>query len=173
MKRPYQGDITDKVTIFTGLDIEKTPAQGMTTMFVVGMQDQTEVAVKAITAWNNDRVEHVYLGANMSFVPDPYWRKCIDNLLYQGYWVTLDFDVKYMDDVIAMNIQHNKFIPMASVKMPNIKSLNYNACVKIDDRDFDATNPGVWVHRVHDLMSQDTFNDWSLYKNDTVIKKGN
>jgi len=65
--------------------------------------------------------------------------------------------------------EYNRFIPMISVKMPYIDLLGYNACVKIDDKDFDSTNPGVWVHKVHDLKTRDTFTDWSKYTTDTVI----
>jgi len=53
--------------------------------------------------------------------------------------------------------------------MPYIDLLGYNACVKIDDKDFDSTNPGVWVHKVHDLKTRDTFTDWSKYTTDEII----
>ena len=35
---------------------------------------------------------------------------------------------------------------MISVLLPYIdQQWNYNACIKIDDKDFKASNPGVWV----------------------------
>ena len=60
---------------------------------------------------------------------------------------------------------------MISVKLPYESLLNYNACLKIDDKDFRASNPGVWVHRVHDLKDPDKFTDWSKYTNDEVINE--
>ena len=42
--------------------------------------------------------------------------------------------------------------------------------LKIDDKDFKATNPGVWTHSLHDLMDRETFTDWTKYQLDKVIK---
>ena len=44
--------------------------------------------------------------------------------------------------------------------------LNYNACIKIDDADFDHSNAGVWIHQVHDLLDRDKFTDWTKYNDD-------
>jgi len=41
--------------------------------------------------------------------------------------------------------------------------------LKIDDVDFDATNPGVWTHSLHSLMSRDTFTSWDQYSKDQTI----
>ena len=67
--------------------------------------------------------------------------------------------------------EYSNFISQISVKMPHIDQLNYNACIKIDDTDFKATNPGVWVHRVHDLKNTDRFTDWREYTKDKPIKE--
>ena len=58
---------------------------------------------------------------------------------------------------------------MISAKLPNISQLGYNACLKLDDKDFDATNPGVWVHQMHDLKEKAVFTDWSKYTRDEII----
>jgi hypothetical protein len=42
--------------------------------------------------------------------------------------------------------------------------------LKIDDKYFNATNPGVWTHSLHTLMDRNKFTSWSQYKNDTIIK---
>ena len=42
--------------------------------------------------------------------------------------------------------------------------------VKIDDKGFAETNPGVWSHRLHDLMDANKFTDWSKYGLDKPIK---
>jgi hypothetical protein len=94
-----------------------------------------------------------------------------DALLRAGYWVTLDFDVRYTETVLEMlMVSHNKFIPVISCKIPYASQLGYNACVKIDDKDFQASNPGVWVHSLHDLQKRTKFTHWSEYSQDTIIK---
>jgi hypothetical protein len=57
---------------------------------------------------------------------------------------------------------------MISVKLPYINLFNYNATLKIDDRDFRATNAGVWCHSIHDLQNRAVFTDWSKYTKDEV-----
>ena len=59
---------------------------------------------------------------------------------------------------------------MISVKLPYIALLGYNAVIKLDDRDFAATNPGVWCHELHDLMSRDRFTSWDQYSQDEITK---
>jgi hypothetical protein len=59
---------------------------------------------------------------------------------------------------------------MISVKLPSLQLLGYNATIKLDDKDFAATNPGVWCHQLHDLKDRKVFTDWSKYTKDEVIK---
>ena len=59
---------------------------------------------------------------------------------------------------------------MISVKLPNVNRLNYNACIKIDDKDFRASNPGVWVSYVQEHLKRDKFTDWDKYTSDQPIK---
>jgi hypothetical protein len=42
--------------------------------------------------------------------------------------------------------------------------------LKIDDKDFKATNPGVWCHNLHDLLDRQKFTDWAKYGLDKVIE---
>jgi hypothetical protein len=58
---------------------------------------------------------------------------------------------------------------MISVKIPYLTQLNYNATIKIDDKGFEATNPGVWTHQLHDLMKREKFTDWDQYKDDAIL----
>jgi hypothetical protein len=64
----------------------------------------------------------------------------------------------------------DNFIPQIRVPIPYIKLWNYNTMLKIDDKDFKATNPGVWSHSLHSLLDRKNFTDWSQYKNDEIIK---
>ena len=58
---------------------------------------------------------------------------------------------------------------MISVKLPYIQQLGYNAIIKLDDKDFKASNPGVWCHSLHDLMDREKFTDWSKYSLDKPL----
>jgi hypothetical protein len=176
MEREYAVGTKDDVTMFIGTEIEHTPAYGMETLFVVGIQDPDEI----VQTTRHKFVNHVYLGANQSFEIDVEedlneqledWDAMINALIEADLWITLDFDVKYHTIVLESGYsEYDRFIPMISVKLPYINQLGYNACVKIDDTDFRKTNHGVWVHRVHDLQDTSKFTDWSKYTQDKVIK---
>jgi len=174
MKRAYdQGDNLENVQYFVGTEVEHTPQYGKKTLFVVGINDPEEIMWRA----NEKGCKHIYLGANMSFNVtenvhtqwEP-WEQMAFPLLKEGYWVTLDIDSSQVEGLLESGlVEYNRFIPMISVKLPYIEQLGYNACLKIDDKDFDASNPGVWVHKVHDLKTRDTFTDWSKYTTDEII----
>jgi hypothetical protein len=167
MKRDYDSGVTSEgVNFFVGTEVEHTPQFGKKTLFVVGVQNFEEIVEHADKAG----VDHIYLGANMSWSKDESWDEMVFPLLKDGYWVTLDFPVQDIEWVLECGYtEYNRFIPMISVKMPYIDLLGYNACLKVDDKDFDATNPGVWVHRVHDLKDKSKFTDWSKYTTDEII----
>lgn len=170
MNRDYATGTAEDIVFFTGKEIEHTPAYGMETLFVTGVQNPAEVIVLA----KQNKVEHIYFGANQSFKPKSVdelkqWEMMIVSLLKLGYWCTLDFDCKYAEDILetALN-EHRKFISMISVKLPYLTQFNYNATLKLDDKDFEATNPGVWTHRLHTLLDTKVFTDWDQYKDDEI-----
>jgi hypothetical protein len=92
--------------------------------------------------------------------------------LMQAYWCTLDLDVSCVEGLLESGFTENhNFIPMISVKLPYIQQLGYNATIKLDDKDFAATNPGVWCHSVHNLMKRDgSFTDWHKYTKDEIVR---
>lgn len=165
----------ESANMFVGIEVEHTPAYGMKTLFVVGVQP-IEDLVQALDTW--PQLEHVYFGANQSF-PNPHvnnaeewnkWETMIGACLMRGYLCTLDLDVSAVEGLAESSLcEHHLFIPMISVKLPYINLLNYNATLKIDDKDFQATNPGVWCHSVHDLKNRAVFTSWSKYSQDEVI----
>ena len=174
MNRDYDDGVKDDVVYFTGYEVEHTPVHGEHTLFVVGPQDPAEVIAKA----KKEAVEHIYLGANQSFNIDGgtsrQWDGLVQELCQAGFWVTLDYDVRYHEYVLEAGYnEQNKFISMISVKLPYIDQLNYNACVKIDDKDFKASNAGVWVHYARDLQPRDKFTSWGKYENDSPISIDN
>ena len=175
MKRNYSTGIETSIEFFIGIEIEKTPAYGMKTLFVVGVHDDQIITTMA---QNND-CTHIYFGANQSFktngVNDAQnwrmWEDMIYVCLEQGYWCTLDLDVSEVEGLLESGlVEKQQFIPQISVKLPYLQQLGYNATIKIDDKDFKATNPGVWCHNLHDLLGRDRFTSWDQYGKDEIIK---
>ena len=163
----------EEVDLFVGTEVEQSPAYGLTTLFVVGVQDTDDINYFA----ELHGCEHIYFGANHSFqiaqAEDwKSWYMMITNLLERGWLCTLDLDVSEVESLLGSGLcEHHKFIPMISVKLPYANQLNYNATLKIDDKDFNLTNPGVWCHSLHELTRRDTFTDWSKYSQDTKITR--
>lgn len=166
----------DAVDFFVGKEVEHTPAYGMTTLFVVGLQS-AEMIERHIEN-NPFGIEHIYFGANQSFehldVNDGYnwmrWESMIGYWLRRGYMCTLDLPVSSVEGLLEAGLcEHSSFIPMISVKLPYINQLGYNATLKLDDIDFDKSNPGVWCHSVHDLKNREVFTPWSKYTKDEVL----
>jgi hypothetical protein len=65
--------------------------------------------------------------------------------------------------------EYRNFVPQIRISVPYIRLWNYNTMIKIDDNDFDATNPGVWTHSLHTLMNREAFTDWSAYEKDQTL----
>ena len=175
MKRNYESGVADSITFFTGIEIEKTPAYGMKTLFVVGVHDDQIITTMA----KNNNCTHIYFGANQSFKTDGVndaqnwrmWEDMIYVCLEEGYWCTLDLDVSEVEGLLESGlVEKCQFIPQISVKLPYLQQLGYNATIKIDDKDFKATNSGVWCHNLHDLLGRDKFTSWDQYGKDEIIK---
>jgi len=160
------------VTYFIGTEVENTIMKGQKTLFVVGVQPVEDVVKIAL----KHNITHCYLGTSQSFHPqNPYewdsWAEMIKGLLLKDYWVTVDFDVQYareFHDQVDWSIYH-KFIPMISVKIPNISRYNYHTTLKIDDNTWGDTNPGVWCHPLNELMTRDVYTDWKDYVGDEPV----
>ncbi len=61
MKRDYKDGIASDITFFTGVEIEKTPAYGMKTLFVVGVHDPYTILdiVKESRSYT-DQSKHIF-----------------------------------------------------------------------------------------------------------------
>ena len=159
----------DDVDFFTGIEVERTPAFGKQTLFVVGVQSVNDIAEHL------QGCEHIFFGANHSFHPDnnlewARWEGMIGHFLERGYMCSLDIPVKCVEDFNESGLcEYRNFVPQIRISIPYIKLWNYNTMIKIDDSDFDATNPGVWTHSLHSLMSRRTFTDWDQYNKDTPV----
>ena len=164
----------ESADFFYGREVEHTPAFSMDTLFVVGYHTQEEIEQHLA----RDRaIQHIFFGANDSYQPKGYtdhtkWENVIMTFLDRGFWCSLDIPFQYVEEFHDGGLcERDRFIPIIKVPIPYVKLWNYNTCVKIDDRDFAATNPGVWVHQLHDLQARDRFTDWSEYEKDKVVGK--
>lgn len=172
MNRDYTSGSADNVTFFIGNEVEHTPAYGMRTLFVTGIQPVETIAL------NLQGCEHIFFGANHSFNPafNDYngwkaWEDMIEFFLEKGYLCSLDIPLNAVEEFHDGGLnEHSNFIPQIRVPIPYVKLWNYNTMLKIDDKDFKATNPGVWSHSLHSLMDRSKFTDWSQYKNDEIVK---
>ncbi len=185
MKRFYKDDVADNVIFFTGTEIERTPAYGMKTLFVVGVHDPYEILamVRESRSYLDEskHIKHIYFGANQSFKTNGVndvetWRPW-ENMIYvcldseYELWCTLDFDVSETEGLLESGLtEKRRFIPQISVKLPYVNQLGYNATLKIDDKGFQASNPGVWCHSLQDLIVREKFTDWDQYGKDEIIK---
>ena len=161
--------------LFVGTEVEHSPAFGQKTLFVVGVQDHDMIEAAAIA----HKCTHIYFGANQSFPTGratsqdwTQWENMIFPFLGRGYWCTLDIDVRDAEALLECGLtEHNHFIPMISVKLPYLQQLGYNATIKLDDKDFAASNPGVWCHSLHSLTKREgIFTDWSNYTKDEIVR---
>jgi hypothetical protein len=84
---------------------------------------------------------------------------------------TLDIPITLAETFLESGLtEKDNFIPQLRVPIPYIRLWNYNTMLKIDDKDFKASNPGVWCHRLHNLQDEKKFTDWSEYGLDKIIE---
>ena len=165
MQRPNH----DNVDFFLGKEVEHTPAHGMTTLFVVGLQDPETIAQHL------NGCGHIFFGANHSYNPThseehEQWETMIQFFLDRGYLCTLDIPINQAEEFNEGGLcEHDNFIPQIRISLPYIKLWNYNTMIKLDDKDFAATNPGVWCHSLHSLMDRQQFTNWYEYSEDTIL----
>lgn len=165
----------ENVAFFIGPEVEHTPAYSKKTLFVVGKQDVVEIERIA----RENRANHIFMGANHSFSIIEgdetwyYWNDTITRLLDLGYWVTLDYEAHLHVEVLKMFTpgvwQSRLFVPLLSVRIPKIQTSNPNLTIKIDDVDFNATNPGVWCLHHNQITDSNRFTDWGEYESDSVV----
>jgi len=170
----------NNAAMFFGTEVEHSPAYGMKTLFVVGVQSTEDIEKILDDPYTqvDKKIEHIYFGANQSFPTGratsqdwTRWENMIMPFIGRGYWCTLDIDVREVEGLLESSlVEYHKFIPMISVKLPYIQQLGYNATIKLDDTNFAHSNPGVWCHGVHALTKRSTFTDWSKYTKDEIVK---
>ena len=168
----------ENTEFFVGREVERTPAHGETTLFVVGLRttEAIDQALRDANLQNQPQpIRHIFFGANHSYNPHTVdeiieWEHMIAAYLDRGFLCSLDIPMSQVPDFHEGGLcEHRNFIPQIRVSIPYIGLWNYNTMLKIDDQDFAATNPGVWCHSLHDLQSRDTFTDWNQYSQDQTL----
>jgi len=171
MKREHKGAFDPEgVRFFTGKEVEHTPAYGMDTLFVIGIQPTTEITPRLQNIGT-----HIFFGADHSFDPKTRedwkeWEAMIEHYLKMGILCSLDIPLSAVEEFNEGPLnEYDNFIPQIRVPIPYIKLWNYNTMLKIDDKDFKATNPGVWTHSLHDLKDRSKFTPWDKYNSDKTV----
>jgi len=167
----------DDTHFFLGQEVERTPAHGEMTLFVIGLQSPVDIdsALQDANLQNHPQpIRHIFFGANHSYNPAVdeiiEWEQMIATYLDRGFLCSLDIPMSQVPDFHEGGLcEHRNFIPQIRVSIPYIGLWNYNTMLKIDDQDFAATNPGVWCHSLHDLQSRETFTDWTQYHQDQTL----
>lgn len=173
MNRDYDNGEADNVEFFTGKEVEHTPAYGMDTLFVVGIRPVYEISQQL--GKTTKKIKHIFFGANHSYNPtkiEEYdqWESMITCFLEKGYLCSLDIPMNQVEEFNKGGLsEYDNFIPQIRVPIPYIRLWNYNTMIKIDDKDFKATNPGVWSHSLHSLMDRKCFTDWDQYGEDHIL----
>lgn len=174
MNRPGHRD----THFFIGTEVERTPAHGERTLFVVGLrtEDAIDSALRAANVETTPgTIRHIFFGADHSYDPRDVeeieaWENIIRLFLKRGFLCSLDIPMTQVEMFHEGGLcEHRNFIPQIRISIPYIQLWNYNTMLKIDDRDFAATNPGVWCHSLHDLQSRDAFTDWNQYQQDRTL----
>ena len=162
--------------LFIGREVEKTPAYGANTLYVVGLhngEDLYEMVIKSHSYVDKTKhIDHIHFGADNSFplldINDANgwksWENMIKFNLDRGILCSLSIDSQCASGLIEGGLSdYNNFIPVILLRLPYVQLLGYNAVIKIDDAIDNKTNPGVWCHSLHELRDRKQFTDWSKY----------
>ena len=173
MDRDYKTGKSNSVGVFSGLEIEHTPAFGRQTLFLARNDlffDQILEMAESVKA------EAIYFGANRTFMHNHATQiNQMIRLLRKGYWVTIDYPHS-IHNLVKERFKeiwtHEKFIPFCSIIFPKSEE-DDNLCIKVDDTDFNKTNPGVWTMSMDHFKQSAGFTSWNDYKKDQPIEEIN
>lgn len=169
MKRQFE-DKKD-VVYYVGENVERTIAYGHRTLFL----NEYRPPQMCIDIAKDRDCTHIYIGANGTFKPKNHdeWGEydaLIEEVTAAGFFVTVEHNLTqsayFLDACYADN---NMVIPVISVEIPYISQYGNNSCIKITDKGFGETNPGVWVHSYNDITKTDAFTHWNAYKKDKAV----
>ena len=169
MQRDYTTGYKEDVKVFSGIEIEHTPAYGKQTLFLA-RNDLTFDQIISLAVASD--AEAIYFGANRTYMHSHAMQVAqIHQLLDRGYWVTVDYPYE-LHRLVSKKFQtcwtNDKFIPFCSIIFPFTED-DKQLCFKVDDEDFNKTNPGVWSMSMEDFKDKSGFTKWDQYKKDQPI----
>ena len=171
MERIYKTGKKNNITVFSGKEIEHTPAYGKQTLFLA-RNDLTFDQIQELAVLSN--AEAIYYGANRSYMHNHYQQVLqVIKFIEHGYYVTVDYPFELhqlVSQKYALTWKHPKFIPFCSIIMPHSEE-DTSLCFKIDDVDFDSTNSGVWTMSMKDFKEKSGYTKWEDYKKDEPIEE--
>ena len=171
MEREYKTGLKDDVKVFSGFEVEHTPAYGLQTLFLA-RNDLTFDQIQELAVLSN--AEAIYYGANRSYMHSHFQQVLqVIKFIEHGYYVTVDYPFELhqlVSQKYALTWKHEKFIPFCSIIMSNSEE-DTSLCFKIDDIDFNKTNPGVWTMSMKDFKSKAGYTKWDDYKKDEPIEE--
>tara|TARA_B100000508_G_C11431760_1_gene263796 strand:+ start:112 stop:630 length:519 start_codon:yes stop_codon:yes gene_type:complete len=171
MLRDYDSGKCDMATYFVGEEIEHTNNKGLRTLFVVG-QEHSSLDIISVARANN--CLHVYLGANQTYAnetPDfEEVERLVEKITKAGLAVTVDVPCFVWDVFVRVVTPRAGLTINISVPLPNIEKYDMRSVnIKVDDADFNYSNPGVWVFNMDHNATKDKFTKWDEYTKDTII----
>ena len=171
MERDYKTGVKDNIKVFSGVEIEHTPAYGKQTLFLA-RNDLTFDQIQELAVLSN--AEAIYYGANRSYIHSHFQQVLqVIKFIEHGYYVTVDYPFELhqlVSQKYALTWKHEKFIPFCSIIMSNSEE-DTSLCFKIDDIDFNKTNPGVWTMSMKDFKEKAGYTKWDDYKRDEPIEE--
>ena len=170
MLRDYETGATDTVKVFSGLEVEHTPALGKQTLFLATNELTFEQILEMAKKVN---AEAIYYGANRTFMVNHGLQLAqMQKFLDLGYYVTIDYQYAIHKEVkqrFATVWNRERFIPFCSIVFEDTGNDN-NLCFKIDDVDFNATNSGVWTMSMNKFKQTSGYTKWEEYKKDKPME---
>ena len=171
MERDYKTGVKDNIKVFSGVEIEHTPAYGKQTLFLA-RNDLTFDQIQELAVLSN--AEAIYYGANRSYIHSHFQQVLqVIKFLEHGYYVTVDYPFELhqlVSQKYALTWKHEKFIPFCSIIMPDSEE-DTSLCFKIDDIEFNKTNPGIWTMSMKDFKEKAGYTKWNDYKKDKPIEE--
>jgi len=171
MERTYKTGTKNNIKVFSGVEIEHTPAYGLQTLFLA-RNDLTFDQIQELAVLSNAKA--IYYGANRSYMHSHFQQVLqVIKFIEHGYYVTVDYPFELHQMVsqkYALIWKHEKFIPFCSIIMPNSEE-DPSLYFKIDDIGFNKTNPGVWTMSMKDFKSKAGYTKWDDYKKDEPIEE--
>jgi hypothetical protein len=153
---------------FIGNEVENTVMKGERTLFVRGWQPSTEILSRAL---NNDCAHiHICYFDPVKMKQFELWKDLIWGLLQHNIPVTLDYDIKYADDVYDMELHKcEHFIPVITGVLPNIEKYHKNTVFRVGDKGWRSTNQGVYTFPLSNVFRKGYLTPWKKFTNDEEI----